>query len=72
MLLVDTVMLCVCRLLLHVFPDRALDVSITLPPSQKVVGPFALITGAVGMGFSVTMAGAETPLQPLPSLYVTV
>ena len=40
-----TTMLCVVAPLLHTFPDAALEVNITLPPLQKVIGPFAEIVG---------------------------
>ena len=33
--------------LLQVFPVAALDVKVTLPPEQKVVGPLAEIVGVV-------------------------
>ena len=46
-------------------------VRVTLPPAQNVVGPEAVIV-AVGGGVTVTFAGAEVALQPLPSVTVTV
>ena len=48
-----------------------LAVRVTLPPAQKVVGPFGVIV-AVGSGLTVTfwLAGAE--VQPLASVVVTV
>jgi hypothetical protein len=42
-----------------------LDVSVTLPPSQNVVGPPAEIVGAGGLLFTVTTVGAETLEHPL-------
>jgi hypothetical protein len=42
---VVTVILCVVAPVLQVFPVAKLDVSVTLPPAQKVSGPLAVITG---------------------------
>lgn len=48
------------------------EVSVTLPPEQKEVGPFALIIGAAGIGFTVTTVGDEEgDTQPFPSVTVT-
>jgi hypothetical protein len=47
------------------------EVSITLPPGQKVVGPFAVITGIVN-GFTVTGVEPEAVLQPLALVTVTL
>lgn len=42
-----------------------LEVNVTLPPEQKLVGPPAEIVGVVGAGFTVTTTGAaEAELQP--------
>jgi hypothetical protein len=38
-----------------------LEVKITLPPSQKVVGPTAIMAGT-GNGFTVIIVGTETAL----------
>ena len=46
-------------------------VRVTLPPSQKVVGPFAVIV-AVGSAFTVTVVGEEVVLQPLAFVVVTL
>lgn len=43
----------------HVLPDAALDVNVTEPPSQNVVGPVADIVGALGMVLTVTVVAAE-------------
>jgi len=40
--------LCVVAPVFHTLPVVALDVSVTLPPAQKVVAPPALIVGADG------------------------
>src|SRR6266850_6055029 len=49
--------------------DQAYDapllaVSTTEPPAQNVVGPPAVIAGAGGFAFMVTVVGAEVALQP--------
>ena len=47
-------------------PLALLDVSVTLPPSQNVVGPPGVIVGVVGVGVTVTVVVAEAALgQPL-------
>ena len=66
-----TVMLCEAALLLQLLPLEALEVSTTLPPWQKVVGPPALIE-AVGFEFTVTVTGDEVPPHPLLSVTVYV
>jgi hypothetical protein len=54
-------------------PVALLDVSVTLPPAQKVVGPPGVIVGVGGSGVTVTIAGADAALvQLLPSVIVTV
>ena len=53
----------------QVFPEDADEVSVTLLPLQKVVGPPGVITGAVGMAFTVTIVGADTSdVQPFPPM----
>ena len=47
-------MACAVAPLLHTLPVAELEVKITFPPSQKVVGPFAEIVGVTGNGFTVT------------------
>ncbi len=57
----------------QLFPDKAEDVSVTLPPLQNAVGPFAVITGALGFVFTTTEIGADVgETQPFPLMYVTV
>jgi hypothetical protein len=46
----------------HKYVVPALDVNVTLPPSQKVVGPPAVIVGADGNAFTVTTVAAEAGL----------
>ena len=50
--------------LLHVFPVAELEVKVTEPPAQKVVGPLALIVGVGGFGFTVTVVEVEVAVQP--------
>ena len=53
------------------YDEAALAVSVTLPPSQNVVGPEGVIV-AVGSGLTVTsVIGAESLLQPFASVTVT-
>jgi hypothetical protein len=47
-------------------------VSVTEPPSQKVVGLLALTTGVAGLAFTVTTIAAEVALQPLALVTVTL
>jgi hypothetical protein len=52
--------------LYHWFPLALLEVSVTLPPVQNVVGPPALIVGVAGVGLTVTVVDADAALgQPL-------
>ena len=56
----------------HWLPLALLDVSVTLPPVQKVVGPPGVIVGVAGVGLTVTDVAAEAALvQPL-AVTVTV
>jgi hypothetical protein len=43
----------------------------TFPPEQNVVGPFALIVGALGIGLTVMTIGADILEQPFKSVVVT-
>lgn len=62
---VFTLMLWVVSPLLQMFPNVALEVSVTLSPLQKVVLPLAAIVGIAGIGFTVTKNGAEgSDVQP--------
>jgi xanthosine utilization system XapX-like protein len=46
-------------------PLALLDVSVTLPPAQNVVGPLGVIVGVAGIGLTVTFVAAEAALaQP--------
>jgi hypothetical protein len=48
-----------------VFPVAELEVKVTEPPEQKVVGPPAEIVGVVGVGLTVTVVPAEVEEQPV-------
>ena len=48
----------------QVFPVETEDVSTTEPPVQNVVGPPAVITGAAGIGFTVTDWDTPGLVQP--------
>jgi hypothetical protein len=50
---------------LQTLPVALLLVNVTLPPSQKVSGPPALIVGVAGFGVTVTAVPALVALQPL-------
>jgi len=52
----------------HWLPDALLEVSVTLPPAQKVVGPPGVIVGAAGSGLTVTAVMAEAALARLTAL----
>ena len=47
----------------HWLPLAALDVRVTLPPAQKVVGPPGVIVGVAGSGLTVTVVMAEGALE---------
>lgn len=60
-----TVIDCVVAPLDQRFPVLIEDVSVTLPPWQKVVAPEAVIVGVAGNGVTVTFVLAETAeVQP--------
>jgi hypothetical protein len=47
-------------------PLALLEVNVTLPPAQKVVGPPGVIVGVAGIAFTVTVVAVEGELaQPL-------
>ena len=47
-----------------------LEVKVTLPPEQKLVGPPAVIVGVVGAGFTVTLIVLEAA-EAQPPLFTT-
>ena len=46
----------------HWFPLALLELSVTLPPAQKVVGPDAPTVGVAGIGLTVTVVPLEGAL----------
>lgn len=70
--LVVTVIVWVVSPVDHIFPAAAEEVKVTDPPSQNVVGPLAVIVGAVAIGTTVTTVAtdvAEQPPVPLVTVY---
>ena len=53
------------------YEEPALAVSVTEPPTQKVVGPDALIVAA-GSGLTVTAVADDVALQPFAFATVTL
>jgi hypothetical protein len=53
-------------------PLRLLEVSVTLPPAQNVVGPPGVIVGVAGVGVTVTVVGFEGALLQPPLVTITV
>jgi hypothetical protein len=45
-------------------PVEEEDVSVTLPPVQKAVGPLAVIVGVAGVALTETVVPAEVAEQP--------
>jgi len=48
-------------------PDALLDVSVTMPPAQNVVGPPGVIVGVGGNWIDGRPIAAEERGEPLPS-----
>jgi hypothetical protein len=63
---VVTVIDCVVAPVDQTFPKAALLVRITLPPTQNVVGPLAVILGIGGDGLIVTDTGSEVSDTHVP------
>jgi hypothetical protein len=55
---------CVVSPVDQVFPDAALEVKVTEPPWQKVVGPLEEMVGVVGFEFTVTTVATDVEVQP--------
>ena len=53
-------------------PEVLLDVSATLPPAQKVVGPPGVMVGVAGSGLTVTTTGSDALLAQPSEVAVTV
>lgn len=62
----ETLIDCVVAPVDQTFPVPCDEVKVTDPPAQKVVGPPAEITGALGFEFTVTTTGAEDAEHPPP------
>ena len=56
----------------HWLPDAALDVSVTDPPLQKVVGPPGVFVGVGGIGFTVTATAKEDVEEQPSSVTISV
>lgn len=63
---------CVVAPLDQIFPVADDEVSVTLEPAQKVVGPEAVIVGVAGTALTVTVVPAETAEVQLPLFTETV
>ncbi len=61
----------VVSVLLHRLPTVADEVSVTLSPTQKVVGPPAVIVGAGGIGLTTTTTVSDEGLVQPSSVCVT-
>lgn len=62
-------MSCVIAAVDHELPVACEEVRITDPPLQNEVGPLAVITGAAGMEFTVTVTGADAgEIHPFASV----
>jgi hypothetical protein len=67
----ETVMDCVVSPVDQRYDAPALEVNVTLPPSQKFVAPDVAIVGVAGAGLTTTFVAALVPEQP-PPVIVTV
>jgi len=56
----------------HWLPLAALEVSVTLPPAQKVVGPLGVMVGVAGSGLTVTTVATEAALEQPRDVTTTV
>jgi hypothetical protein len=68
---VCTIMLCVRAPVLQKLLATVLEVSITLSPEQKAVGPDGVTTGVAGVGLTVMVVTVEWLEQP-PDVIVSV
>jgi hypothetical protein len=67
-----TLMVGVVELFDQAFPEAALELRVTDPPAQKLVGPLGVIMGVAGVAFTVTVTGAEAREVQPPDVWVTV
>jgi hypothetical protein len=63
---------CVVTPVDQLLPVADEEVNVTLPPSQKVVGPLVVMVGVAGIGFTVTVVPAEAAEVQPPLVTVTV
>ena len=56
----------------HWLPEALLDVRVTLPPLQNVVGPPGVMVGVAGIAFTVTLCAVEGALVQPATVVVTV
>jgi hypothetical protein len=56
----------------HWLPVALLEVRVTLPPVQNVVGPPGVIVGVAGVGFTVTLVEEDGALAQPPVVTMTV
>ena len=56
----------------HWLPDAALEVSVTDPPAQNVVGPPGVIVGVGGAGLTVTVVGDDEAEEQPNNVTITV
>ena len=56
----------------HWLPVALLDVSVTAPPAQNVVGPPGVIVGVAGAAVTVTLVAADGALEQPPDVTTTV
>ena len=47
----------------HKYVEAKLELSVTLPPAQKVVAPEGVIVGVAGTGLTVTVVGSDAVLR---------
>jgi hypothetical protein len=65
-------MLCVVAPVDQIYVVPALEVRVTLPPAQKVVGPLAVIVGAGGTGGGLLIGTGTDAAEVHPPELVTV
>ena len=67
-----TLMVGVVELFDHALPEAELELRVTDPPEQKLVGPLGVMVGVAGVAFTVTVTGAEAREVQPPDVWVTV
>lgn len=64
-------MACVVAPVFHKYVVPEVEVNVTLPPWQNVVGPPAEITGVAGKGLTVTIVPADDTVHPFAFVMIT-